>query len=387
MKLSTRASSLAGSETMAVSARAAAMRARGIDVISFAAGEPDAPPPPEAIAALTESLARGETRYPPVLGLPELRAAIAQRFARRCLVPFEPDEIIVTTGAKLALWATFQALVGPGDEVLVPTPAWVSYPAQIALAGGHPVPIARRFEDAFRLDPDAIARTITPRTVGLVLNSPHNPTGLIDSPDVLAAIADLAIRHDLWIVTDEIYADLYLDDRPAPSVLGGRDDLKSRVIVIDGVSKSYAMTGFRLGFLTAPAHCRDAIGKLLSQTTSGVSTFVQRAALAAIASGDAYVADARRTYARRRDLVVAGLDRAGWPAHRPEGAFYALADVRSLNTPDAAIAAMLLDDTHVAVVPGSAFGAPGFVRLSFACSDDRLVDGLERLARWCSERT
>ncbi len=382
MKLAARAANLAASETMAVSARAAAMRARGIDVISFAAGEPDAPPPPEAIAALTDSLARGETRYPSVLGLPELRHAIAQRFARRTLVPFEADEVVVTTGAKFALWATFQALVGPGDEVVVPTPAWVSYPAQIALAGGRAVSVARRFEDAFRLDPDAIASAITPRTVGLVLNSPHNPTGLIDPPEVLAALAELAIRHDLWIVTDEIYADLYLDGRPAPSILSGRDDLKSRVIVLDGVSKSYALTGFRVGFLTAPAPCREAVGKLLSQTTSGVSTFVQRAALAAINVGDAYVANARSTYARRRNLVVAGLDRAGWPAHRPEGAFYALADVRALQLPDATIAAMLLDDTHVAVVPGSAFGAPGFVRLSFACSDDRLADGLERLANW-----
>lgn len=382
MRLAARAAQLAASETMAVSARAAALRAQGIDIVSFAAGEPDFAPPAAALAAMADSIARGETRYPALLGLPELRAAVATRFAARYRIPFNADEIVVTTGAKLALWATFQTLVGPGDEVLVPTPAWVSYPAQIALAGGHAVEVPRTADSGFRLDPAALARAITPRTVGIALNSPHNPTGVIDSPAELAAIIDLAERHDLWIATDEIYADLYLDGTPGTSVLTDRPDFKARVVVIDGISKSYAMTGFRLGFLSAPAAFRDAIGKLLSQTTSGVSTFIQRAAIGALEHGATDVAAARDTYTRRRDLVLSHLAAIGWPTVRPQGAFYVLADLRAIDSDDVALAKRLLDEANVALVPGSAFGAPGFLRLSFACADERLIEGLDRLARW-----
>lgn len=391
MKIARRFADLPSSQTVAIAGRAAELRRLGHDVVSFAAGEPDFDTPPHVVEAMVAAARRGATRYPPLLGLPELRAAVARHTAGRYRVPVEAADVVITPGAKYALWASLQALVDPGDEVLVPTPCWVSYAPQIALAGGAMVQVPTRAEAGFRLEAEAVRRAITPRTVGIVLNLPNNPTGALAAQAELDAIAELAREHDLWILSDDIYAALRYEPGDFPSPLRERPELRERVIIVDGPSKSHAMTGWRLGWAVAPRPLVPKLGTLLGQTVTGVTTFAQHGALAALEGDDAYLGEWIATYRRRRDLVLARATAMGLPCVRAEGAFYALLDVRSLVGPgperpadDIALAAQLLESRHIALVPGSAFLAPGFLRLSFACSERDLERGLERLADFTS---
>jgi len=392
MKTARRFADLPASQTVAIAGRAAELRRQGHDVVSFAAGEPDFDTPPHVVEAMIAAARRGATRYPPLLGLPELRAAVARHAVRRYRVPVAAEDVVITPGAKLALWATFQILVDPGDDVLVPTPCWVSYAPQIALAGGSMVEVQTRPEAGFRLEAEAVRRAITPRTVGLVLNLPNNPTGALASQTELSAIADLAIEHDLWILSDDIYAELRYDPSDFPSPLLDRPELRERVIIADGLSKSHAMTGWRLGWAISPPALVPRFGTLLGQTVTGVTTFAQHGALAALEHDSAFLHEWIATYRRRRDLVVGRCAAMALPCAEPEGAFYALVDVRSLigHAPgqpanDVELATRLLVSRHVAVVPGSAFRAPGFVRLSFACSETELTRGLDRIAELATE--
>lgn len=387
MKIARRYADLPSSQTVAIAGRAAELRREGHDVVSFAAGEPDFDTPIHVVDAMVDAARRGATRYPPLLGLPELRAAVARHAVQRYRVPVPPEDVVVTPGAKLALWATFQLLVDPGDEVLVPTPCWVSYAPQIALAGGVMVPVPTQPECGFRLDAEAIRRAITPRTVGLVLNLPNNPTGALASHEELAAIGDLALERDLWILSDDIYAELRYEPGDFPSPLLDRPELRERMVIVDGPSKSHAMTGWRIGYAVAPRSLVPRFGTLLGQTVTGVTTFAQHGARAALEQNSDFLADWIATYRSRRDFVVARAAAMGLPCVRAEGAFYALLDVRSVlgesperPSDDVALARQLLESRHVAVVPGTAFKAPGFVRLSFACSEADLARGLDRLA-------
>jgi aspartate aminotransferase len=389
MKLASRLLALAPSPTLAVSNRAAELKRSGVPVLSFAAGEPDFDTPAHVTAAMTEAVKRGATRYPPALGLPELRTLVASTLSNRYAVPLDAREIAITPGAKYALWAAFQALVSPGDEVLVPTPCWVSYAPQIALAEGVMVPVPCHAEDEWRLTAQAIAKAITPRTVGIALNVPNNPTGQLASAEVMNAIGDLAIAHDLWLLCDDIYAELCFG-APFTSPLTGRRDLLERTVIVDGPSKSHAMTGWRLGYLRAPTRILDPIARLIGQTATGVTTFAQYGAIAALSGSSSFVDNARTSYARRSELLVKGLQQLEIPVVAPQGAFYALADVRAWLAPktsfenDVALASALLERQHVATVPGSAFEAPGFLRLSFATSDSVINEGLERLGQFLS---
>lgn len=391
MKLSRRYEAIPPSGTMAVVQKAALLKRQGIDVVSFAAGEPDFDTPPAIVAAMAQAATSGETRYPAVLGLPALREAIAAKATRRYGVPFTGASAIVTPGAKFALWAAFQALVDPGDEVLVPTPCWVSYGPQIAMAQGVMVPVPCAPPD-FELDLEAFERAITPRTVGLVLSLPMNPTGRLVARETLAKLAALALRHDLWIVSDDLYADLCWgqhDGRVSGAALfDAHPEVRDRVVIVDGPSKSHAMTGWRVGWALVPDALVASFSLLLGQIATGVTTFAQHGALQALTGDHAFLDAWNDAYRRRAHLVVDGLQALGLPTALPEGAFYALADVRSLIHPtaahptladDVAIATQWLDHAHVAVVPGSAFHAPGFVRLSFACSEARIAEGLARL--------
>jgi len=390
MKTSRRFDGIGASETVAIAGRAAELRRAGHDVISFAAGEPDFATPTHVVEAMARAARDGATRYPPSAGLPELRAAVARNASQRYEVELEAEQVIVTPGAKYALWAAFQALVDPGDEVLVPTPCWVSYAPQIALAGGTMVAVPTAAEDGFRVDVEMLRRAITPRTVGIALNLPNNPTGAIASHEALAAIGDLAVEHDLWIICDDIYAELRFAGGPYPSPLRGRADLRERVVLIDGLSKSHAMTGWRIGYAIAPRPLLKALGVLVGQTVTGVTTFVQHGAIAALEGDQSFLAGWLDAYRRRSELVVATMGHCGMPAVRPEGAFYSLIEVRSVMgrgaSNDVEFAKALLDAEKVAVVPGAAFRAPGYVRLSFACADDVLRTGLERIERFVGER-
>jgi aspartate aminotransferase len=390
VKLAQRAQIYGSSATMAFAGRAAELRRAGRDIVSLAAGEPDFPTPPHVVEAMVEAARGGATRYPPPLGLPALREAVAKRASARYGVALAPTQVVVTPGAKLALWAAFQLLVDPGDEVLVPAPCWVSYAPQIAHAGGRMVPVPMAAEDGFRLCVDALRRALTARTVGVVLNLPNNPTGALASHEAMRALGDLALERDLWIVSDDIYAELRFAGGAYPSPLSRRPELAERVVVIDGLSKSHAMTGWRVGYAIAPQPMVSSLGALIGQTVTGVTTFAQHGAIAALEGDSGFLTDWVDAYRRRSERVTARLAAIGLAATRPEGAFYALADVRSQldrggagrHEHDVAWATRLLEHGGVAVVPGSPFLAPGHVRLSYACSDERLEEGLDRIARF-----
>lgn len=382
MRIARRFDAIPPSETVAISGRAAALEREGHDVISFAAGEPDFATPPHVVEAMVRAARDGATRYPPAFGLPRLREAIAARATRRYEVELGADRVAITPGAKWALWAAFQTLVDPGDEVLVPTPCWVSYGPLIALAQGSMIPVPTAPERGFRIDAAALRARITPRTVGIALNLPTNPTGALASHDELSAIADLAVEHDLWLILDDIYAELCFEPGPYPSPLRRRPDLRERTVIVDGPSKSHAMTGWRLGHVIAPPSLMKAFGTLLGQIVTGVTTFAQHGAIAAFEGDMSFLDGWRQAYRRRRDHVVARAPAIGLSATEPEGAFYSLVDLRqhpNLSN-DVRFCTDLLEQEKVALVPGSAFAAPGFARLSFACCDEDLARGLDRLA-------
>ncbi|MFT7582768.1 MAG: aspartate aminotransferase, partial [Myxococcota bacterium] len=293
MKRSRRVSTASPSATIAMSTRTHELRAAGVDVISLVPGEPDLPVPAHAIDATVASLGRGETRYPPLAGIPALRTAAAEMLSRCHGVDFGARDVVVTVGGKLAIYNTLQALVDAGDEVLILAPHWVSYPAQVQLAGGTPVLVPLSADGGFTLDDDALARieaAVTPRTVGLILNNPNNPTGAVYGADALGWLGDLAERHDFWLLSDDIYSELTYDDAEFTSVLRERPALRDRVILVHGVAKSYAMTGYRVGFLAGPpALVSDAL-LLQGQETSGATTFAQHGALAALTGDQSFLA-------------------------------------------------------------------------------------------------
>jgi aspartate aminotransferase len=386
-----RMASLEPSATLAMAARAAAMAAAGVDVIDLSVGEPDFPTPDHVCRAAEAAIRGGKTKYTPAAGIPALRQAVADDYSRRTGLAIKPTQVVVSNGAKHALHNVFTALVNDGDEVIVPTPYWVSYAELIKLAGGRPVLVETRIEDDFKLGPAALREAITPRTRMLLLCSPSNPTGVVYDPDELAALADVAIAHDLAVVADEIYDQLVFDGRASPSFPTLRPGLAERTVVVAGVSKTYSMTGWRIGWTISPEPLAKAIGNLQSQETSNPCSVSQHAAIAALTGPQDCVAEMRAAFQKRRDLV-AGRLRAVPGVRLPDigGAFYAFFDIRpalersrgrgigtSLQWCEA-----LLEREHVALVAGSAFGAEGHVRMSFAAAEDKLAAGLDRIARF-----
>jgi aspartate aminotransferase len=379
------------SATASFSQRAQDLRAQGVDVLQFGVGEPDFATPEHVIAAAKRALDAGATRYTSVRGLLSLREAVCRDSARRRGVEHQPDEVVVSVGAKHCLFNLCFALLGPGDDALVPTPCWVSYPEQCALAGARAVLLETSSESGFRLTPEQLEAAITPRTRALFLCSPCNPTGTAYSRAELEGLAQVARRHAFWIVLDEIYGSLVYGGFRQHSLLEVAPDLRERLIVVDGVSKRFAMTGFRIGWLLAPSRVAAACEVIQSQTTTSPTAVAQHAAAAALDGPQEPVEVMRRAFERRRDLAVEGLNRiAGLSCRSPEGAFYAFFDVREhlgrtlggrLIADDVALAEYLLEQAHCAFVPGSAFLAPGYLRMSYAASEAQIREGLARLAR------
>lgn len=371
------------SPTMAVVARAAALRANGADIASLAAGEPAFDTPTVCVEAMHKAAAKGATRYPALLGLPSLREAVAATFSVRYGVAFNPNEIAITEGGKQAIFAALQALVGTGDEVLLPAPYWVSYAGQLQLIGGRGVAVPMvAGPERWSIDVAALEAAVSPRTTGIILNSPHNPTGWTISAAEARAIARFVDKHDLWVLCDDVYVGLELDGGPRRTLLALEPQLRSRVLIVDSVSKRYAMTGWRVGFLAAPLALIGAVGTWLSQTNSGIAPFVQHGALAALRTfGDAMPDGWCSHYRTNRDVMLQHLGSRGWHTLTPEGAFYVLARPPGAMVDDMALATRLLEDHGVATVPGSAFAWPGHLRLSFACSTAELERGLVRLTR------
>lgn len=375
--------------------RARELRAAGRDIIGLTSGEPDFDTPANVCEAATRAMARSQTKYTDVGGTPELRAAIADKFRRDNQLEYAPNELIVGTGGKQIIFNAFLCTIEPGDEVIVPAPYWVSYPDIVLLAEGTPVIVPCQPGSGFKLAPEDLERAITPRTRWLVLNAPNNPSGATYSRAELQALADVLLRHPhVWVMTDDIYEHILYDGREFATIAQVEPALKERTLTINGVSKVYAMTGWRIGYGGAPATLVKAMVKLQSQCTSNPSSISQAAALEALTGPQDFIAERTRVFQSRRDAVVASLNRIdGVTCHLPEGAFYAYPSCASLigrKTPDGKVietdedfVLYLLDAQNLAVLQGGAYGTSPFFRISFATSMDRLEAGLARLRNAC----
>jgi len=388
--LAERLNRIAPSATSEMFRRVAEYKAAGAPLISLAVGEPDFTPPREILQAAMRALETGPYGYTQVAGLPALRKAIAARSEARRGIAHAPEEVVVTAGAKHALFQLAQVLFEPGDEVVIPTPSWVSYADQARLAGAEPVFVPCHERDGFLPKPDALASAIGPRTKALILCSPNNPTGAAFDAAALRELVAVLRDKALWIIADEIYAELAYDDAGAPSLLTVAPELRERTVIVDGVSKTYAMTGFRVGWLLAPRRVAQACEKLQSQSTTNIATVAQLAALAAVSGDQSSVAPMRAAYRERRDRFLAGLRTIpGISCSTPRGAFYLFADVRGwlgrragqrVLSDDSEVAEWLLEDAQVACVPGSAFGGPGYIRMSYAVSQRELDEAVQRIS-------
>lgn len=390
MSLSARIIGLAPSATMAVDAKARALRAAGESVIGFAAGEPDFPTPAHIVAAAERAVADPAMhRYTAAAGLPALREAIAAR-AQRDGLDVSPEMVVVTNGGKHALYNVFMALVDPGDEVLMPAPYWVSYPEQIGLAGGTCVPVLADASSGFRVSVEQLEAARTPRTKALVFVSPSNPTGAVYPPDEVAAIGRWAAQHGIWVITDEIYRELVYGDATFSSLPVVAPEAAERTIIVDGLAKTYAMTGWRVGWSIAPPAIAAGIAKLQTQLCSNVNNIAQAAAIEALTGPQDAVGMMREAFDRRRRTayrLLSAID--GLEVVEPQGAFYVYPSVRGLMGRTIAgrtistsleLADVLLDAAKVAVVPGEGFGSTESFRLSYALSDADLEEGIRRIA-------
>ncbi|MDF1798402.1 MAG: pyridoxal phosphate-dependent aminotransferase [Planctomycetota bacterium] len=389
MRISRRASDLATSSTLALDGRVKALIAGGADVVNMAVGEPNFPAPAAAAAAAIAKIESGHVRYTPAAGTPELRRALAEHLTATREHPFAPEHVVVCHSGKHALSGALLCLVEPGDDVLVPLPAWVSYVELIRLAGGRPVEIAPI--GGARPDLAAIRAAITPATRGILLNTPNNPSGYVWTRDEVRELSALAIEHDLWILSDEIYRRLIFDDTTFTSPLAFAAELPGlaeRVVIIDGASKSFAMTGYRIGFAAGPPDLIAAITRLHSQTTGSPNAVSMAAYEAVLREEPPEVEAMRAEYAARRALLLAGLTELGLEYVRPDGAFYAFPDVRPYcdERGAAGFCEDLLDEVGLALVPGDAFCLEGYVRLSYALSMERVEEALVRLGRFLESR-
>jgi len=379
---------LEGSPTLALAAKAKALAHAGRPILDFTAGEPDFPTPGHVKEAGIQAIQQDRTGYTPVAGIPELRAAIAETMNRWRGTPYQAAQAIVTCGAKHALFNVFQTLCQPGDEVIVFSPYWVSFPPLVRLSGARPVIVETTEEDGFLPHPDAVRRVLSDTSKAIIVNSPSNPTGTVIDEGRLTAIAGMALERDLIIVSDEIYDQLVYPPARHVSIVQAVPDVTDRTVIVGGVSKSYSMTGWRIGYAVGPQPWIDAMTNVQSHSTSNPTSISQHAALAALTGDQRPVSEMRGEFQRRRDRLVDGLNRLSpLRCHRPGGAFYAWCNVSGLGQPAEATAARWLDEALVATVPGEGFGAAGFIRLSFATSLETIDEALRRLADWLKRRT
>jgi aspartate aminotransferase len=377
--------------------RARELRAAGRDIVGLTSGEPDFDTPDHVKEAVQVALAAGQTKYTDVAGTPELRAAVADKFRRDNRLEYQPDEIIVGTGGKQVIFNAFMCTIEPGDEVIVPTPYWVSYPDIVLLADGKPVFVPCPPEKGFKLQPADLERAITPRTRWLVMNAPNNPSGAAYTREEMKALTDVLLRHPhVWVMTDDIYEHILYDGRSFVTPAQVEPALKARTLTINGVSKSYAMTGWRIGYGAGPAELIKPMVKLQSQSTSNPSSVAQAGALAALTGPQDFIRTRTAEFQARRDAIVARLNAIpGISCHLPEGAFYVFPSCQELlgmRTPQGDrlessddFVLYLLDTQGLAVLQGTAYGVAPYFRISFATSMARLEEGCARLARACAE--
>ena len=380
IKLAARVQQVTPSMTLAISAKAKAMQAEGIDVCSFSAGEPDFDTPEHIRAAAKQALDQGKTRYGPAAGEPQLRSAIANKLRTENQLPYNAENIIVTNGGKHSLYALMMTTIAAGDEVLIPAPYWVSYPEMVKLAGGTPVILPTTAESGYKITPEQLQQAITPNTKLLVFNSPSNPTGMVYSPDEVRALAEVVLANDIWVVADEIYEKILYNEAEHLSIGAVSEAMFERTIVSNGFAKAYAMTGWRLGYLAGPVELIKAANTLQSQSTSNVCTFAQYGAIAALESSQDCVETMRQAFAKRRTAIIDLINGIpGLSCVTPEGAFYLFVNISKTGLTSLDFCTRLLNEKYVATVPGVAFGADSGIRISYATDMATIEKGIERL--------
>ncbi len=380
MELANRLTEITPSLTLAIDSKAKALRAEGVDVCGFGAGEPDMDTPEHIKAAAIEALNEGFTKYTPSSGMPELRQAISEKFSKDNGLTYKASQVIVSSGAKQSCFNAIAALCNPGDEVIIPAPYWLSYPEMVRLAGAEPVIVQTTEANSWKLTAEDFENAMTPRTKMVIINTPGNPTGSIYTKDELRAISEVAAEEDIYILSDEIYEKLIYDDAEHVSIGSLTPEAYDLTITVNGFSKAYAMTGWRLGYLGASEEIARAIDSLQSHTTSNPCSFAQKGGLAALLGDQQVVTDMRDEFDIRREYMYERISSiAGLRAVKPLGAFYVLADVSSFGLKSQNFSDRLLSKANVAVVPGVAFGNDDTIRLSYATSLDVIKTGLDRI--------
>ncbi|WP_449536714.1 pyridoxal phosphate-dependent aminotransferase [Ferdinandcohnia sp. Marseille-Q9671] len=392
MKLANRVAALTPSSTLAITAKAKELKAQGHDVIGLGAGEPDFNTPDHIIEAAVKAMKEGHTKYTPSAGLPALKQAICNKLLQDQQLEYQPNEVVVGTGAKFVLYALFQVLLNKGDEVIIPIPYWVSYPEQVKLAEGVPVYVEGKEENNFKVTVEQLEHSITDKTVALVLNSPSNPTGMLYSKEELEAIGELCVTHNIWVISDEIYEKLVYFGAEHFSIAQVNDNVKAKTIIINGLSKSHSMTGWRIGYAAGPKEIIKSMTDLSSHSISNPTSIAQYASIAAYEGTQEPVETMRQAFEKRLDVIYEKLTKIpGITCIKPQGAFYLFPNAKKAaeltgytNVDDFAKA--LLEEALVAVVPGSGFGAPENIRLSYATSLDQLEQAIQRIHKFVEEK-
>ncbi|NJK37247.1 MAG: pyridoxal phosphate-dependent aminotransferase [Oscillatoriales cyanobacterium RM1_1_9] len=387
MKLSTRIEQVPPSLTLAVSAKAKAMRNQGINVLDFSVGEPDFDTPQHIVAAAKQALDQGKTRYGPAAGEPQLRQAIAQTLTREIGVEYQPENIIVTNGGKHSLYNLIMTVIEAGDEVIIPAPYWVSYPEMVKLADGTPVIVPTDASTGYKITPELLHQAITPSTKLFVLNSPSNPTGMVYTPEEIKALAEVVIEAGVPVVSDEIYSKIVYDGIKHLSIAAAHPDSAGLTFISSGFAKAYAMTGWRLGYLAGDPEVIKALIRIQGHSTSNVCTFAQYGAIAALESPQACIEEMRLAFAQRREVMYEGLNSIpGLACLKPDGAFYTYIDISKLGLDSLTFCDALLAEKQMAAVPGIAFGNDNHIRLSYATDLVTIETGIEKLAAFVQAR-
>ncbi|MDE5105733.1 MAG: pyridoxal phosphate-dependent aminotransferase [Trichodesmium sp. St17_bin3_1_1] len=388
MKLAARVGKVTPSITLAISAKAKAMKADGIDVCSFSAGEPDFDTPEHIKAAAQKALDRGYTKYGPALGEPKLREAIAHKLSQENGLNYKAENIIVTNGGKHSLFNLMLALIEPGDEVIIPAPYWLSYPEMVRLAGGEPIILATDAQTDYKVTPEQLYQTITNKTKLFVLNSPSNPTGMVYQPAEIKALAEVVVEKDILVVSDEIYEKIIYDDAQHLSIGAVNSEIFKNTITSNGFAKAYSMTGWRIGYLAASVELINAAVKIQGHSTSNVCTFAQYGAIAALESSQDCVEQMRQAFVKRRHRIYDLVNTIpGISCNQPDGAFYMFINISKISSSSLEFCNSLLEDHNVAVIPGVAFGADDHIRISYATDLATIEKGMARLERFVRSRS
>jgi aspartate aminotransferase len=383
-QLAQRATTLTPSLTLAIDAKAKKLKAEGIDVCGFGAGEPDFDTPQYIKDAAVQALAAGFTKYTPSSGIPELRAAVAEKLKKENGIDYKPSQVIVNCGAKHSCFNVILATCQAGDEVIIPAPYWLSYPEMVKLADASPVIVETKEENGFKITPDQFRDAMTPATKLIILNSPGNPTGSVYTREELQALAEVALEEDILMLSDEIYEKIVYDGTEFVSLASLSSEIYDLTITVNGFSKAYAMTGWRLGYIAAPEHIAAAIDSIQSHSTSNPTSFAQKGALAGLQGDQSFVGEMVKAFSERRAYMYDRLTKIpGVTCVKPMGAFYMLPNISKFGLNSTAFCSKLLEEQKVAAVPGIAFGSDAHMRLSYACSMENIQKGLDRIDAFC----